>query len=123
MKNELEENPDRTLSLAEFTCFRDHLLFIIDFGIVYRSGVTANMTMGEFRRAREIADGVIAISVWDHKTSEHYGPDQVTFDKEEFSWIECFANVIRPKMPNLSTTNKVFLSWTGMNITSGYLSG
>ena len=45
----------------------------------------------------------------------------VTFDKEEFSWIECFANVIRPKMP--STTNKVFLSWTGMDITSGYVSG
>ena len=75
LKNELEENPD----LAEFTCFRDHLLFIIHFGTAHRSGVTANMTMGEIRRAREIADGVITISVWDHKTSEHYGPARGNF--------------------------------------------
>ena len=77
------------------------------------------MTMCEFRIAREIADG--AISVWDHKTSEHYGQAQITFDKEEFSW--CFVNVIRPKIPNLSATNKVFPSWTCMDMTSGYVSG
>ena len=52
----LESNSEYELSHTEFCVVRDHLFVILHFSNGCRSGVTVNMTMGEFQRAKHFPE-------------------------------------------------------------------
>nr|XP_047123713.1 uncharacterized protein LOC124806670 [Hydra vulgaris] len=119
---DLKNNPNKELTMFDYCCYRDHVFFIIHFASAHRSGVTANMTMEEFFKMKVFKDGMKMINVWDHKTVSTYGPARVTLNSIEFEWIEVFVNHVRTKLPAIHS-DKVFLSWSGKEMSSGDISG
>nr|XP_047144780.1 uncharacterized protein LOC105846615 [Hydra vulgaris] len=118
---DLKIDPNKEINMFEYCSYRDHLLFIIHFSSAHRSGVTAHMTLEEYKRSRPV-DGLMMISVWDHKTVSTYGPARVTLNLVEYEWINVFVNLVRAKLPSI-TSDKVFLSWSGKEMSPGDISG
>ena len=58
-KSLFHQDPNITISQKEFVAFRDHILYKIHFSSVYRSGISANMTMEEFKNTGMADNGMI----------------------------------------------------------------
>ena len=69
----LETYANQSLSHEDFTCVRDHILTELEITNCHRSGVSANMTVQEVRRAKFI-DNRYIIEVDKHKTRKTHGP-------------------------------------------------
>ena len=63
-----------------------------------RSGVTANMTMGEYAATKNIDPGHVQITTHDHKTFRYYGPARITLAIEEFDMLKIFVERAREKL-------------------------
>ena len=109
------------LTRTKFCRVRDHLYSLVHFSNSHRSGVTANMTLEEFQKAKQDKDGIWTILVWDHKTVSDYGPANVELTSDSYELLNTFVNQIRPKM-KIIKSNNVFLSWEGKRVTSGIIS-
>ena len=120
--NELKVNQEMPISQRDFVAFRDHILYKIHFASAHRSGVTANMAMGEYEGREVIENGMVRINVMDHKTVDTYGSAQVMLLPEEFQWLKMYVQYIRKKVKKIST-NYVFISWNGNKMASGDVSG
>ena len=83
---------------AVYTLIRDFLLLEITIANAHRSGVLANMTVGEFKAAKEKQDSIV-ISVKKHKTADTHGPENENESDEAY----------------------VFLSWNGAKMESGQI--
>ena len=89
---ELKETPGKPISQKDFVTFCDDIIFKINFSSAHRSGITADMTMTEFKQ-REIGDvGMIRVNVKDHKTVSTYDSVQLMLYSSEFEWILMFIN-------------------------------
>ena len=89
---ELKETPGKPISQKDFVTFCDDIIFKIHFSSAHRSGITADMTMTEFKQ-REIGEvGMIRVNVKDHKTVSTYDSVQLMLYSSEFEWILMFIN-------------------------------
>uniref|UniRef100_A0A7M5VFL8 Uncharacterized protein n=1 Tax=Clytia hemisphaerica TaxID=252671 RepID=A0A7M5VFL8_9CNID len=110
------------LTRTKFCRIRDYLYTRVHFSNSHRSGVTANMTMAEYEKAKQDeTDGTWNIMVWDHKTNADYGPAHVELTADSYNFIKTYVEQIRPKMKRILSKN-VFLSWEGKSVTSGDVS-
>jgi len=117
----LKQDPNYDLSHTEYCICRDHLFVIIHFSNACRSGVTVNMTIEEYNKARHVPEkGGYIIEVQNHKTDFVYGPAQVFFTDYDFEMLQIFVNHARAQVS--TTNNTVFLSWTGRSLASGDVS-
>ena len=107
---DLKENRGKPISQKDFVAYRDHIFFKTHFSSAHRSGVTANMTLVEFKQ-REIGDdGMIRVNVKDHKTVDTYGSAPLMLYRSEFEWISTFSNNVQRKISTINTSY-VFISW------------
>ena len=111
---------------AVYTLIRDFLLLEIAIANAHRSGMLANMTVGEFKAAKEKQD-TIFISVKKHKTADTHGPARVVLSPTLFSYLQVYFNEVRSRVLD-STSNEnesdeayVFLSWNGAKMESGQI--
>ena len=119
---QLQSSPGlQTLSQKEYCCVRDHLFSLIHFTNGHRSGVTANLLMKEYLKAKSLEKDVVEIGVWNHKTVNYYGPAKITLNAEGYSWLQIFVTSARKQLHNIKDSN-VFLSWSGSAMKSGDVS-
>ena len=111
---------------AVYTLIRDFLLLEITIANAHRSGVLANMTVSEFKAAKEKQDSIV-ISVKKHKTADTHGPARVVLSPTLFSYLQVYFNEVRSRVLD-STSNEnesdeayVFLSWNGAKMESGQI--
>ena len=119
---ELKQNPGEPTNQKDFVAFWNHIFVKIYSCSVHRSGVTANITMTEFKQRELDDDGMIWVKVKYHKTVYPYGSARLMLYPSEFEWISIFLNNVRSKISTVNT-NYVFISWNGDEMTSGDISG
>ena len=118
---QVSEDPAFEVALLEFTNLRDYLMTIIALANAHRSGVSANMTLTEFKRAKiDPKSGNVLMHVMNHKTLRKHGPAVVCLTKHKFRYLELFVNQVRPKVG--SNCQNVFITWNGMKMESGAVS-
>jgi len=106
---------------SEYVNVRDFLLTEIAFANANRSGVLANMTVKEFREAREI-DGQYVVSVAEHKTAVTYGAAKVVLSPTLHQYIYMYCKYIRLQVVSgQNSSDELFLSWLNAGLTSGQI--
>ena len=71
------------VALLEFTNLRDYLMTIIALANAHRSGVSANMMLTEFKRAKiDPKSGNVLLHVMNHKTLRKHGHAVVCLKKD-----------------------------------------
>ena len=118
---ELKENPLKPISQKEFVAFRDHVLCKIHFQSAHRSGITANMTIDEFRAIEKGDDNMLRIEVAGHKTVDTYGSGKLMLYPFEYEWLKVYVTCVRSKLSSINT-KYVFASWNGNKMASGDIS-
>ena len=118
---QVSSDPSFVPTTLEFTKIRDYILTTLALLNAHRSGVSANMTMDEFKRAKheKTADKWI-ISVRKHKTYRKHGPAVVCLPSHEYNILCCYVDKIRPHI-NCNVHN-VFTSFKGNSLESGGVS-
>ena len=118
---ELNENSLKPILQKEFVAFRDHVLYKIHFQSAHRSGITANMTIDQFRAIEKGDDNMLRIELADHKTVDTYGSGKLMLYPSEYEWLKIYVTCVRS---NLSEINikYVFASWNGNKKASGDIS-
>ena len=106
------------VSQADFVLVRDFLLTEISLGNANRSGVLANMTVGQFSQAR-IVDGSYVVSVTDHKTAYSYGPAKIVLSPSLHSWVNAYVEKLRSAIVSSLSPENLFLTWNGEALVSG----
>ena len=76
-----------------YTLVRDFILLEITIANAHRSGVLANMTLEEYKKAKKV-EGSMVISVKDHKTADTHGPAHV-LSSTLFSYLGLYINEVR----------------------------
>ena len=110
-----------------YTNVRDYILLQITIANVHRSGVMANMTMEEYKKAKKV-EGNMVISVKEHKTADTHGPARVVLSSSLFSYLRLYINELRRHVVESSSEESdsnnahVFLSWNGGKLESGQVS-
>jgi len=92
-------DPPLNINRTIYCDTRDFIFSEIHFGNACRSGVTANMTIEEYEKAKSFPDGRYVIKVKKHKTRRTYGPANMTLTKEQYMWLKTFVNQFRAKVP------------------------
>ena len=107
---------------AEYTLIRDFILTQITVANAHRLGVLANMTMGEFNKAKQ-SEGNYIISVKKHKTADSHGPAQVVLSPTLFGYLKVFVAKVRSVVSQSKDDDyAVILSWSGASLASGQIS-
>lgn len=109
-----------------YTLIRDYVLLELTIANAHRSGVLANMTMGEFEKAKETKQGSMLINVSKHKTADTHGPARVVISPTLFSYLKVYVTEVRRHTTDSESssdkTKPVFLSWAGAKLESGQIS-
>ena len=71
-----------------YTNVRGYILLEITIANAYCSGVLANMTMQEYKKAKKVEDNKV-ISIKEHKTADTHGPARVVLSSSLFSYLGC----------------------------------
>lgn len=108
------------ISATDIVNARDYLILEIQLSCAHRSGVCANMKMGELENASVNEDGTRTIKVQNHKTYHCYGPAMVVVTNDLFELITKYTTHIR----SLSSPgcDNVFVSTAGKTMESGAIS-
>ena len=107
---------------AEYTLIRDFILTQIAIANAHRSGVLANMTLGEFNKAR-LSEGNCIITVKKHKTADIHGPARVVLSSTLFGYLKTYIAEVRSVVSETKDDDHtVILSWSGARLTSGQIS-
>ena len=110
-----------------YTLVRDFILLEITIANAHRSGVLANMTLEEYKKAKRVDDSMV-ISVKEHKTADTHGPARVVLSLSLFSYLRLYINEMRSQVEDSTSeeygSNKAraFLSWNGAKLESGQIS-
>ena len=110
-----------------YTTVRDFILLEITIANAHRSGVLANMTMQEYKKAKKVEDNMV-ISVKEHKTADTHGPARVVLSSSLFSYLGLYIKELRRHVVESSNEEydsdkaHVFLSWNGEKLESGQVS-
>ncbi|XP_065653246.1 uncharacterized protein LOC136080475 isoform X1 [Hydra vulgaris] len=116
-------NSNFVLNKSNYCLARSYLLTYILFNNASRPGATANMTIGEFRRALYNASGY-TVSVKKHKTS-YKGPANIAMTVELYNEVAVYIEFLRNKLVGISQptdTEPVFLSFSGVAMDSSMIS-
>ena len=96
--SKFEGDPSTKLTRTFYCSTRDHLYSVIHFATSHRSGVTANMTMSEYAKAKKSGND-LRIKVWDHKTVDYYGPAAVVRNHSRIIQVDtCIRDYSSPKL-------------------------
>jgi len=101
-----------------YTNVRDFILLGITIANAHHSGVLANMTMEEYKKATKVVDNTV-ISVKEHKTTDMRSPVRVVLSSSLFSYLGLYIKETRCHVVESSNdeydSNKahVLLSWNG----------
>ncbi|KAJ7352800.1 Solute carrier organic anion transporter, member [Desmophyllum pertusum] len=107
---------------AAYTLIRDFILTEITISNAHRSGVLANMTMGEYKKVK-LAGNSHVISVSKHKTADVHGPAWVVLSPTLFGYLKVFVDEVRRVVsPTKEDDDPVILSWNGARLVSGQIS-
>lgn len=109
-----------------YTLIRDFVLLQITIANAHRSGVLANMTIGEYKKVK-MAEGSYVINVAKHKTDDTHGPARVVLSPTLFSQLKVYVQEVRSQVQESSGNEDnveatVFLSWSGAKLESGQIS-
>ena len=105
--------------LQAFTSCRDYIVASLILSNASRPGAIRNMTLKEFERHKVSDDGVVLVSVKDHKTASTSGHRMVLFTKALYD--ECHQFVaVRNMLHGIGTSSSdpVFVSWAGRPMSS-----
>ena len=111
-----------------YTLIRDFILTEITIANAHRSGVLANMTIGEFEKAKKAEQGSMVIKVTKNKTADTQGPARVVLSPTLFSYLKVYISEVRHQVSNSESKSNddksmpVFLSWSGAKLESGQIS-
>jgi len=86
---------------------RDFLLTEISLGNANRSGVLADMTVGQFSRARNV-DGSYVVSVIDHKMPYSYGPTKIVLSSSLHSQVDAYVEKLWSAIVSSLSQNNYF---------------
>ena len=108
-------------SLLQYTIMRDFIMTVIALANAHRSGVSANMTLSEYEKAKidEKSDTAL-IHVFKHKTLCKHGPAVVCISIQTYNFLKIFVTKVRSKIG--SDAPNVFVSWSGSAMESGAVS-
>jgi hypothetical protein len=106
------------VSQAQLVLVRDFFLTEISLSNANRSGVLANMTVGQLSQVK-VVDGSYVISVSDHKTADTYGPAKIVLSPLLCRWIIVYAEKFRSAVLSSSSPEQLFLTWNGEGLSSG----
>lgn len=104
-----------------YTLVRNFILLEITIANAHHSGVLANMTMEEYKKAKKVEDSMV-ISVKDHKTADTHGLACVVLSSSLFSYLGLYINEMHSQVVDSTSeeydSNKarVFLSWNGAKL-------
>ena len=73
---------------------RDCLFAIIALGCAQRPGVSVNMKVKEFLRAKQLDINHFEIEVWDHKTVLYHGAARIVLTQVEFDKLKLFVEKV-----------------------------
>ena len=110
-------NGREVLTQEEYCNARDHLICILHLTHGHRSGVSANLTIDEFKGARKI-NGDYVIKVRKHKTFSSQGYALISLPENHYTWFDKYMKYARPT----SETNNFFTSTNGKAMSSGDIS-
>ena len=113
------ESEAKEVSQAEFVRMRDYLIACIHFSNGHRSGVTANLTLTEFRRSEKSSD-MYLIKVRKHKNFAYCGPAIISLSPENFNIMKVYIEKVRSQVS--TDIDNVIISWTGGPMKSGDIS-
>ena len=124
----LEEN-SRAMEFSypiqtDYTLVQDFSLTTLCINNACRAGPLANMTLGEYRKARKEGHSYI-IRVLNHKTVDSHGPPSAIVSTVLYSWIGIFVTKMRNTLKGAQNDDNqsIFLSWRGKCMTSSMVSG
>ena len=101
---------------------RDFILTQITIANAHRSGVLANMTLGEFKKAK-LSEGSCILSVKKHKTADIHGPARVVLSSTLFGYLKTYVTEVRSVVSETKDDDDaVILSWSGARLASGQIS-
>ena len=109
-------NSKLSMTRTNHCVMRDHLFSAIHFSTGHRSGGTANMTLNEFEKAKEVEDNTHIIKVWDRETVDVYCPASVVLANPVYDLVKNYIALARRTS---TKTANVFTSWSGASISSG----
>ena len=89
-----EVNNDQMVSQHQYVLVIDYIITQIMFSNANRSGVLANMTMGEYN-ASKLVNGYQVISVQRHKTAALYESAKIVLTLTLHSWLKLFIDHVR----------------------------
>jgi len=88
----------------------------------HRSGVLANMTMGEFKKAK-LSQGSFVITVKKDKTADIHGPARVVLSPTLFGYLKVYVAEVRSVVSQTKDNDDVvILSLNGARLASGQIS-
>ena len=109
----MNNDPRKTFKNLEYCITRDHSLINIELTHAHRSGISTNMTIGQFNKAVfDKENNTYRIKIWEHKTVETNGPAVLNLTTELFRDIENFVTIASNKISDISCEN-VFISTRG----------
>ena len=113
---------EKNVSRTAHSIVRDYLLTNLLLNNASRPGALANMTLGEFYKDDEQADGFV-VSVKEHKT-KYKGPANVAFTKNLYNQTKNYVRFMRNATDQLKSTTEghVFVTWKGMKMASSLVS-
>ena len=111
------------INQAEYTLIRDFILTQITIANAHRSGVLANMTLGEFNKAKWLSEENCIITVKKHKTADIHGPARVVLSPTLFGYLKTYIAEVRSVVSETKDDDAaVILSWSGARLASGQIS-
>ena len=97
---QLSEAHALEMNQSIYTLIRDFILTEITIANAHRSGVLANMTIGEFEKAKESKQGSMLIKVSKHKTADTHGPASVVLSQTLLCGMKYQIQRVRATMTN-----------------------
>ena len=90
-----------------------------------RTGPAANMTLGEFKRAKRKRKNksTYVVNVLVHKTDGTYGPAALAVQATTYNYMKIFINDMRNNIPGIRKRRKypVYASWTGNKMSTSMI--
>ena len=112
MLGEYQESELGSPSQPEYTLVRDYLLTLICINNRSRSGMLANMTLGELNKGTK-EDECFVVRVKDHKTFTTHGPVNIVLESVLFKYVSIFIEKFKNQLDGVSTDANapVFMTW------------
>ena len=113
------------LNQEQYRLIRDFMLTEMTIANAHKSGVLANMTIGERNKSKHESNGSYVISVKNQKTASIHGPARVVLSPKLFGYLKLkvYVDEVRSVVNSTKDENdSVILSWSRAKVVSGQIS-